>query len=425
MVESELSEISSELIRTTVRETVENELKSNNYKINVSSASQSGDNNFIGVVYRVSFCKEKKIENGVNSISKLILKVAPQNVARREQFMSRPCFLREIYLYNEVLPYFREFEESKGVIVDENGFTEYPKCFRTVDIELDECVLLEDLSVSGFKMIDRYTEEVKADHVYLMMKLLAKYHAISFALKDQQPEKFKELSSNLDEIFFCRDSMLRDYFLKQSEDLSNVVSGDEDAHLLEKVKKLLQQHPMDVTADCFETGRDAAVIAHGDTWQNNVMYKYDNNGKPIDIRLIDWQIARHVSPIIDIVYFIFFCTTKELRDAHYDDFLKTYHETLSKHITKLGSDPETLFPYKLMLEHFHSLGKVGLILATVMLPIIMKDSAQEINLDEISEDVVGNKKELDASIFLSIESNKRYNQRLREIIIDMVRLEYI
>lgn len=101
MVGSDLSELPSEVIRLAVRETVEKILGSKNYTISVISASQSGDNNFIGIVYRVLF---NKIDdpNGTNP-SKLILKVAPQHIPRREQFFSRPCFLREIYMYEKVI----------------------------------------------------------------------------------------------------------------------------------------------------------------------------------------------------------------------------------------------------------------------------------------------------------------------------------
>lgn len=102
MVESDFSDISSELIRTTVTEVVQNQLNSNQYKINIKSASQSGENNFIGIVYRVTFHKDDGTESETNAVSQLILKVAPQNLARREQFISRPCFVREIYMYNEV-----------------------------------------------------------------------------------------------------------------------------------------------------------------------------------------------------------------------------------------------------------------------------------------------------------------------------------
>lgn len=102
MVEARLSELPSEAIRLAVRNTVELLLGSNKYTINVTSASQSGDNNFMGIVYRVLF---SKVNDGKDEKepSKLILKVAPQNIARRMQFFSRPCFLREIYMYEKVI----------------------------------------------------------------------------------------------------------------------------------------------------------------------------------------------------------------------------------------------------------------------------------------------------------------------------------
>lgn len=219
--------------------------------------------------------------------------------------------------------------------MDENGFNEYPKCYRTGDVDLSECVLLEDLSVKGFTMIDRFTQEITADHVRLVMKTLGKFHAISFALNDQQPEKFVEFSSQLNEVFIRKDDpILREYFLKQSESVLNAVSDEKDAHLLAKVKKVFEMAPMDIAADCLDlkaTGL-AGVISHGDCWQNNVMFRQDKNGKPIGISLLDWQISRFSSPIIDIVYYMFCCTTKELRDDNYDEFLKIYHESLSAHI---------------------------------------------------------------------------------------------
>lgn len=101
----EFSDIPSEVIRATLCKTIETKLKSKNYKINVSSASKAGENNFIGIIYRVSFNKEDETENGEVPISKLILKVAPQNLARRHQFFSRPAFLREIYVYEKVVEF--------------------------------------------------------------------------------------------------------------------------------------------------------------------------------------------------------------------------------------------------------------------------------------------------------------------------------
>ena len=240
------------------------------------------------------------------------------------------------------MPYFRQFEQSKGVILEENGFIEYPACYGTVDVDLNESVFLEDLSVRSFTMIEKSTEEVTADHVRLMMQLLGKFHAISFALKDQQPAKFIELTSNLSELLVRRDNpMLREYFKMMVYGILEVLTSDEDAIVRSKLQKLLEEKEvMDIAADCIDSkaAGDAAIVTHGDTWQNNTMFRYDKNGKPNEISLLDWQISRLSSPIIDVVYYVFACTTKELRDAHYDEFLKIYHESLSSHIQRYKTD---------------------------------------------------------------------------------------
>lgn len=228
----------------------------------------------------------------------------------------------------------REFELSKGITCNEGGFNEYPKCYRSISEEPSECLLLEDLSIRGFSIVDRYACDITADHVYLIMKTLARLHAISFALSDQQPAKFKELVSKLSEEFVRPDDLFtREFFKKQSLLILEVISGEEDAHLLKVINKLFERHPFDIAEDCLDNSSEA-VISHGDTHQNNVMFKCDAFGKPIEAILLDWQETRYSSPVLDIVFFMFCCTTKELRDIHYDNFLRAYHESLSSHIRR-------------------------------------------------------------------------------------------
>lgn len=236
---------------------------------------------------------------------------------------------------SQILPYFHQFEKSKGLTI-ENCFTEYPKCYQTIDEPLSESVFLEDLSNRNFTIIDRYTEDVSAEHVYLVMKALGKYHAISYAIKDQQPEKFEEFSSNCTELIFRpEDEIYRKIFNEPIHTLYDALSGEENAHLLAKVKKVFEKEPYDVGIDILKEARqEYAVISHGDTWQNNAMFRHDNNRKPTEVCFLDWQVSRLASPIIDITYFVFLSTTKELRDAHYDDFLKVYHQSLSAHIQR-------------------------------------------------------------------------------------------
>lgn len=103
MVESALSEISSHLVRKALIETIQELLQTKNFKINVTSASKAGENNFIGIIHRISISKLDEEGNENGSATNLILKVAPQNLLRRSQFVVRPAFVREIYSYEKVM----------------------------------------------------------------------------------------------------------------------------------------------------------------------------------------------------------------------------------------------------------------------------------------------------------------------------------
>lgn len=167
------------------------------------------------------------------------------------------------------------------------------------------------------------------------MQGLAKFHAISFALKDQQPNKFNELTSNLSEVFIMRSNTALQIALNyQSKLVFKAVA--EDSHLLAKITEFYKKQAIDTAVDCIdlEATGSASVITYGDVWQNNILFKYDSSGKPIETSFVDWQAVRHASPIIDIAFFIFCCTTKEVRDIHYNEFIRTYHQSLSKHIQR-------------------------------------------------------------------------------------------
>lgn len=98
----------------------------------------------------------------------------------------------------------------------------------------------------------------------------------------------------------------------------------------------------------------------------------------------------------------------------------------------MGSDPEKLFSFDLMMEHFHKFGRFGLIAATALLPIITSDNKQEINLDEMADeynnyidDTVEKPKDEDMPTFVTKDSQEKFNKRMRGVVIDMVRLGYI
>lgn len=62
-------------------------------------------------------------------------------------------------------------------------------------------------------------------------------------------------------------------------------------------------------------------------------------------KMIDFQLARFGSPVLDIMFFLYSCTDEELRVQFYDELLKTYHDNLCEIVRDFGSNPDHLFPF--------------------------------------------------------------------------------
>lgn len=77
-----------------------------------------------------------------------------------------------------------------------------------------------------------------------------------------------------------------------------------------------------------------------------------------------------------------------------------------------------------MLEHFHKFAKFGLLLAAMLLPMMTTVQGNAIDLDQIAEDFKDGK-QIEWNIFISDKSRDKFNKRMRDVIVDMVRLDYI
>lgn len=66
--------------------------------------------------------------------------------------------------------------------------------------------------------------------------------------------------------------------------------------------------------------------------------------------MLDFQLARCASPVLDLSFLIYSCTLKSFRDQYFDDTLKIYHSELSNAIKLLGSDPDKIYPWNLFMQ---------------------------------------------------------------------------
>lgn len=70
------------------------------------------------------------------------------------------------------------------------------------------------------------------------------------------------------------------------------------------------------------------VICHGDLWINNLMFRYDTNGKVNHVKFVDLQTVRYTNPVCDILMFLYSSTEKDVRFKYMDQLIRIYHESL-------------------------------------------------------------------------------------------------
>lgn len=268
--QAEFLNLPSEVYEAALNEIIKNncDLSSDRYEVFCSAGSAKGDN-YIGVVYRVSV----KNKSDKSDLLNLIVKLPPQNAARREQFFVRPCFVREADFYDNIFPLYKKFQEDKGIDVEKDGFHQIPFCYRTLTEDPYEGLYFEDLKASGFEMFDRL-QDITKDQVCLVMKALAKFHAIFYCLKDQKPELIQSYREIVD-IFMQRKgdenmSLWFENVKKQAIDsLANIQNDD----LKTKAESLLALDFFDLLETCImaKEAEPYAVLCHGDVSLLNIL----------------------------------------------------------------------------------------------------------------------------------------------------------
>lgn len=409
--------VSSKLRRHIEKLLEEMEIK--NYTMDISAGTIPGDN-YLGVVAKVVIKGEEK--SGKSTTLNLIVKSAPKNEAFRTFTSISLAYDREIYMYAKVLPEFTKLQKEKGIV---NNFRSFAKYYNSTMEDLDEAIIMENMKELGFVLHDRHTP-LDYNHVLLVMKEYGKLHALSYALRDQKPELFKELSENAQEVLFKKMDFTEATVKSIREQSERALASlDPVKHKVAYNKfKNYQNNMIDVVVDIVqaEPAGKYGVIGHGDCWINNILYKYEdstNPKSPSEICFLDWQLSHVGSPVLDLSYFIFTSTDKELRDKHYDHLIQEYYNSLSSFLRELGSDPEKMLPYKVLQEHLKKFSVFGLYMSMSLLQLMTSE------VDEIPD--VHNSTSIDnvmEKFNYKSQNVEKYHERIRPVILDFVKFGY-
>ncbi|XP_062552390.1 uncharacterized protein LOC134217611 [Armigeres subalbatus] len=400
------------------------------YRFEFEDGSNKGDG-FMGELFKV-FIRENGREELV-----VLCKTLPKHEIRKRYTIS--MFHREVAAYNEVLPLIKKFQVDKGVSEDSvEGFWSFPKSYYAYcDMaKMEGLIVMEDLREKHFRMWNKL-EPVNNDHTKLVMRQLGKLHAVSFALKDQQPEtfeKFKRFNDPLSQLiaYDPTKGMMR----MMNGTCERAVQALDEKDTLYKTK---MESVRGVVTDLYQKDATAseaepyAVLGHGDCWINNMLYSYGKDDTiPTDIRLIDWQLCRYGSPVLDLMYFIFTSTDAQLRAEHYEAWLNTYYESLAEYLKQLDGDAERQFPKVAFEQQLKRFGRFGLLISFLVLPIICTPNVETPDIEKHMEMAMKAKEAkvetpgADEKIFSHTEkSDAMFQSRVRGIIKDVVRLDYL
>ncbi|GAB0087948.1 uncharacterized protein DMENIID0001_023180 [Sergentomyia squamirostris] len=366
--------------------------------------SEAGDG-FIGVVTRVVIVDEENTKE-----LRLICKHLKQDPDENDIFTFMDMFQREIFIYRHVFPEFVALQREKNIPKDE-GFFSFPTCHFAQQHDDEAALIFDDLCASGYRMLPK-RQCPDFEHVRLLMIQLGRLHALSFALREQKPQILQSYHG-LGDICtkFMRRKVMQPIAPKNCRLVQTILKPEETV-----LREYFKQWETTMWSEIAETikGENAepwAVITHGDCWINNFMYSYDDSqGNPMKITLIDWQTCCYGSPVLDIYYFLFTCTDKPFRDAHYHACLDIYYESLSKLLKQLGGDADKQFPRKVFEEHMKKFGKLGMAMATFTTPL---DTEYVSGYDEKPEHTF-------------FHSNKeRYEVRMRGNITDFINFGFM
>ena len=140
-----------------------------------------------------------------------------------------------------------------------------------------------------------------------------------------------------------------------------------------------------IKEDTIQEAGPLACILHGDYWINNMLFQYKDGdfSKPLQNRMVDFQVSRIGHAVSDILYFLYSSTTPELRAENLDNLLSYYFETLTKDLNRLGINiSEENYTMKHFLQDYRKRSTRFMVVALSIIPAIIDKSTVDLLQEE-------------------------------------------
>ncbi|XP_033318302.1 uncharacterized protein LOC117215863 [Bombus bifarius] len=338
----------------------------------------------------------------------LVAKLPPTSAYLLGLFNSPVTFRKELQFYSVMVKEFTNLQIESDVN-EKDARDLVPKFFggrlglkNPEQFDEQAAIILENLKLSGYDTGDRIFGLDKK-HTEFAIESLAKLHALAIALKMKKPQLYERIAAEvfLDVSNEITEKCVKDMFGKSKSDLESM---EEIRPYLDRINKTIE-YGLEANKNLKKPEEPWATFVHSDFWVNNMMFRHDEKGELVDMKIVDFQLSAYDYGVKDLIFFLVSSANEEILDNKLDHMFDLYYSCFIKMLKTLKVDTEKFSKQKFD-EILNRCGPVKFNQCIMMAQVIQapKKSTSE------SENVEG------SNVFIDISDNVIYKRKLLHIV---------
>ncbi|XP_062705133.1 uncharacterized protein LOC109398299 isoform X3 [Aedes albopictus] len=425
-----------------------------------------GDHYFLNVVLRekmVHYSAEEE-EYAEEEYLSFFLKILPEQVPKLADYVREMgCFRKEIQLYTHLIP------RLQDVTIGTKPFA--PRAYLTKDEKL---LVFENLKAEGYRMLENNKSLLDFAHLEVALKTVAKLHAASLVLEERTKQPIAKLySGHLNENVYIDDET---YVRKTNLDnaikaLCELIKRIDKYKNSDKLDYILGKFP-EVIRRIYDFARPSTeyrnVFNHGDLWNNNLMFKYDEpektapnsdpgacaaeggatgqqehqppeeqqqpqsmanvsrrTGHPMPTAgiLLDYQLSRYAPPALDVFTVITLGSVSTFRAKHQSALLGAYYDALRAELALHQLDIGRILPrseFDASCEYYELAGLVESCLFNMTILVPMEIAKPLMDGSAPFDDFIRDERTKVQLIVRSFEIDATFRDRFTDILSEII-----
>ena len=291
--------------------------------------------------------------NDSESTLKLVIKKCPPDPNLADKLYMNRLFHNEILFYKKVA----------------RNNSRFPHCVYTEESNFEDTVIVtKNICDDGYEICPEGFD-IPTEYVFAAINEIARMHAITYTMKEREPEKFHEVINEIQESrMFAGEWMQIFVDAIATRPIEWLRKNNCGTEFCDKMEKFLGNGFAEGILPAAKPVEPLATLIHGDFTRNNVFFR-KIDGK-LEAMLIDFALIRYSSPAIDIATFLYLNCSISDRINQFDNIFKSYHDTLISSLRESDIVNMEKYSYDKFLADYKRRAIFGYLIAIFFAPII-------------------------------------------------------